>query len=218
MAAQVRRDGETTRAKLLEAACGVFGEKGFRDATNAEICKRAHANIAAINYHFGSKANLYRAVWKHGAQCAEKLYPMDGSLPPHSPAHDKLRALVKALVNRRSDRRNLGHFHRIRMSEMFSPTGHLDEVMMEQMSRTRDHVDSIVSDVLGSKATKKDIEMCERSVVSQCFTPMVRPRKRMSVDTWARGAENADEIAEHVFQFSLAGIQATRERIERRGP
>src|SRR3954451_22724831 len=42
-----------TRQRLLEVAGEVFAEQGFKNATVREICKRAEANVAAINYHFG---------------------------------------------------------------------------------------------------------------------------------------------------------------------
>ena len=38
-----------TRRRLLEAAGEVFAEHGFRAATVQEICRRADANIAAVN-------------------------------------------------------------------------------------------------------------------------------------------------------------------------
>jgi AcrR family transcriptional regulator len=47
-----------TREALLEAAAQVFAELGFRAATVREICQRARANIASVNYHFGDKENL----------------------------------------------------------------------------------------------------------------------------------------------------------------
>ena len=40
---------DETRRQLLEAAGVVFAERGFRDATVREICRRAGANIAAVN-------------------------------------------------------------------------------------------------------------------------------------------------------------------------
>lgn len=54
-------DGDT-RARILEAASQVFCEKGFKKTTVREICMKAKANVAAVNYHFGDKKKLYRAV------------------------------------------------------------------------------------------------------------------------------------------------------------
>src|SRR5947208_13719431 len=51
-----------TEKPLLEAAGEVFAEYGYRAATVRQICERATANIAAVNYHFGDKEGLYMAV------------------------------------------------------------------------------------------------------------------------------------------------------------
>ena len=60
----VRRDGIESKDRLLKAATEVFAEKGYRDATVAEICRRAESNVAAVNYHFGSKGALYATLWR----------------------------------------------------------------------------------------------------------------------------------------------------------
>jgi len=60
-----RKRTGATREKLLVAASDVFVEKGFRDATVADICNRAAANISAVNYYFGSKEALYQESWRH---------------------------------------------------------------------------------------------------------------------------------------------------------
>ena len=44
-----------TRRQLLEAAGEVFAEAGFRETTVREICRRAGANVAAINYGIQQK-------------------------------------------------------------------------------------------------------------------------------------------------------------------
>jgi AcrR family transcriptional regulator len=51
-----------TRAALIESAGEVFAEVGFEAASIRSICARAGANIAAVHYHFGTKAALYEAV------------------------------------------------------------------------------------------------------------------------------------------------------------
>jgi AcrR family transcriptional regulator len=55
-------DPGSTRAALLEAGTQVFAERGFKGATADVIARRARANKAMINYHFGSKKGLYQAI------------------------------------------------------------------------------------------------------------------------------------------------------------
>jgi len=56
--------GEQTRHHLIEAAQSLFAEHGFRGASIRDIASVAGTNIAAINYHFGNKENLYRIVFR----------------------------------------------------------------------------------------------------------------------------------------------------------
>ena len=71
-------ENPTTRQRLLESACDLFAAKGFTKATNKEICDRAGANIAAVNYYFGSKQNLYGGAWRKAFQDSLEAHPPDG--------------------------------------------------------------------------------------------------------------------------------------------
>ena len=59
-----REDGDTTKARIVEAAGALFAENGMADVTSKEICEAAGINITAVNYHFGSRDGLQRAVLK----------------------------------------------------------------------------------------------------------------------------------------------------------
>lgn len=50
------------RERLVEAARTAFARDGFDAASVRDITARAHANLGAITYHFGSKEALYHAV------------------------------------------------------------------------------------------------------------------------------------------------------------
>lgn len=52
---------QSTKERLLSAANKVFAEHGYEAATVQMIAAEAEANIAAVNYHFGSKSDLYAA-------------------------------------------------------------------------------------------------------------------------------------------------------------
>ena len=57
-----REDGRATREKLLDCAEQLTAKKGFASVTSKEICQMAGTNLAAVNYHFGSRDGLYEAM------------------------------------------------------------------------------------------------------------------------------------------------------------
>src|ERR1700760_4697567 len=85
-----------TRQRLLEVAGAVFAEQGFKNATVREICKRADANVAAINYHFGDKQGLYSETLRYWIRESLAKYPPNkGTVPGDSP-EKQLHAYVRS--------------------------------------------------------------------------------------------------------------------------
>ena len=52
----------STKDKILDAAELFFADKGFNGTSLREITSQAEVNLAAVNYHFGSKKELIKAV------------------------------------------------------------------------------------------------------------------------------------------------------------
>ena len=205
-----RRRGEDTKERVLEEACKVFAEKGYRDATHAEICRRAGTNAAAVNYYFASKESLYRAVFERLTQKVENLYPLDGRLPVTTPPEKRLHAFIHAHLSRMFDPELLGDLHRIRMAEMFDTTGILEELLARQLTRDRKQIQGILRELLGSQSTPRDVEWCEMSVVSQCFVAAPGPSGKGPRKIFGLEAAEVDRLADHILRFSMAGIEAIR--------
>ena len=49
---------DRTRTAILEAAERLYADRGFADVTLRDIVAAAGVNLAAVNYHFGSKDEL----------------------------------------------------------------------------------------------------------------------------------------------------------------
>ena len=199
-----------TKEKLLTAACDVFVEKGFRDATVAEICKRAEANISAVNYYFNTKEALYKEAWRHSFAESIKAYPQDGGVSENAPPEERLRGQVKALIERIADENNRDFF--ISQMEFLNPTGLLDEVMKSAFIPLREKTLSVVRELLGPQATEQQVAFCETCIISMCFHPMLiqRVRKRIKGQNAPVIIDDLVAFAGHVMQFALAGIAAIK--------
>jgi len=212
--ARHRSDGLQTRGKLLSAAGAVFAEKGFRDATTAEICRKAGANIAAVNYHFRSKEQLYVEAWRYAFERSVEAYPPDGGVPAAAPAEDRLRGRIRALVGRMMDPGSLDFD--IAHKEMANPTGLLGEVMHRAIEPMRRGFMDLVRELLGGRAASRQVQLCAMSIHAQCSMPLLCERRRKMLE--GRGAPPgpprlnvaAGELSEHIFHFSLAGLRVVK--------
>lgn len=54
----------STRQRILGAAEELFAERGFAGASLRQVTAAANVNLAAVNYHFGSKDNLIEEVFR----------------------------------------------------------------------------------------------------------------------------------------------------------
>ena len=126
-----RIDGQDTRRRLLQAASEIFADKGFQRSTIAGICRRAGANVAAANYHFGGKENLYVEAWRFAFQKSLDAHPPDGGVPSDAPAEERLRGTISSIMRRITDPES--HDLDIMHKEIANPTGLLHEARKDAM-------------------------------------------------------------------------------------
>ena len=93
-----REDGDVTRRHILETAVRLFAEHGYADTTSKMICKEAGVNIAAVNYHFGSRDDLYRAVLDDVHEHIVNVREMEAFMEAPGTAEDKLRLVLDAYI------------------------------------------------------------------------------------------------------------------------
>ena len=53
---------DATRERILDAAVALFAASGYEATAVRAIVQRAGTNLNSINYHFGGKLGLYKAV------------------------------------------------------------------------------------------------------------------------------------------------------------
>lgn len=204
-----RKDGVQTRQRLLEAACKVFADKGYQDSSLADICQRADANIAAVNYHFGGKEALYAEVWRHIFETFMAAYPTDGGLPADAPPEQRLYVRVLALLHRPFDDGRLGQGFQLALREMVSPTEVFAATHKELVGPQRRQTRALIRELIGDGATDQQVLYCEVSIINQCLSAnFMKGRRKLMFGRERFTKRQLEQLARHITEFSLGGIRA----------
>lgn len=198
-----------TRRRLLDAAGEVFAETGFRTATVRQICQRAGANVAAVNYHFGDKESLYREVLEGALKAAIAEFPPDYGLPADPTADDRLLAFVRSFLLRVLSGSKPAWLMSMMTREMVEPTAALDHLVENVQKPLFRILHGIVSEIAGPDAPPEVVLPCAQAVVAQClfYKQAEQVIRRMGHRVPSEPAE-IERLAQHITQFTLAGIRA----------
>ncbi len=127
-----------TLSRILDAAEILFADKGFAETSLRQITGRAGVNLAAVNYHFGSKKSLIQAVFARFLDpfCQHLTLALDQrdaeQLPPAT-LEELMELLIKqCLAIQPRSGQDLSIFMRLLGLSFTQSQGHLRRFMMER--------------------------------------------------------------------------------------
>jgi AcrR family transcriptional regulator len=189
--------------RLLLAAEAVFAEQGAATSVR-EICALAKANIAAVNYYFGSKERLYIEAVKHAHLCG--MHGADfPDWPPGTPPVDRLRDFIRVMAVRMHAPASPMAMKLV-MREMAHPTEAAAEVVRDHIQPIAFLLLDILRDMLPG-ADEERLLMIGFSVIGQ----LLFYRQNRLCSELIFGKEAVDRltvgmVADHVSRFTLAAL------------
>jgi len=207
-------DCEDTKSRLLTAAGELFAERGFDGATARQICDRAGVNLAAINYHFKSKEQLYvEAVRAAAPIFHEELAELEVELSqsPENMTRERAVELLKRYI-RLLMRHMVGvevpdWKVKLIMREMLEPTGSCQEFFRQHVQRSFEILTRIVSLVVPPRTPEHRRVQIALSIVSQCVHyRMARDVIRHLVPNPDDPAFGPDALASHIIEFVFSAL------------
>ena len=199
-----------TRARLLHAAARLFAERGYARVTVRDICKKARANVAAVNYHFGGKDGLYRAVMRHAMETMQATTAAASEAGRGLPAAERIRGYVSVFADRLLGVHHETWIHQLMLREMSDPTPALEMVADEVLKPRMVYLSDAIAELLHCAPDDPRVLRCALSVTCQ-FNSMLWTRAVAKLlDAEAGVPGSIDEIAEHISQFSLGGMNAVK--------
>jgi AcrR family transcriptional regulator len=202
------RDIET-RQRLLAAATRLFADRGFNDVTVRDICERAQANVAAVNYHFGGKLGLYEEVLRSAITVMQATTTLARDAGAGRPPAEQLEAYVRVFVERIAGGARQSWIHQLMRHEIVDPTPALD-LVIEQVIRPRmDYLERIVAALLDCPPEDRRVALCALSIHAQCMAMMKSELSERLNPGLKLTSSRLDDLIDHITRFSLAGIRAS---------
>jgi TetR/AcrR family transcriptional regulator, regulator of cefoperazone and chloramphenicol sensitivity len=206
-----------TRQRLLETAAHLFSERGFRKVTVRDISREAATNVAAINYHFGGKLGLYEEVVEFAAAQMEsaKLRAMQPGKV--SSPEEQLRSYIRLLLRHLMMEEEDSWMDKLIGREMADPTPGLDVIIERGIKPTADRLAALISRILSCPPSDERVWQCAVSVQAQClFYRCSKPVFARMAPSLKMSPELIDRIADHIAEFSLAGIRSIAREMKAR--
>jgi len=195
-----------TRQRLIEAAGQVFAEHGFHAATVRQITERAGVNVAAINYHFRDKTELYAACL-HEAHCTAMEACGEWDCESEEP-EDRLHHFIDRMLRRMLNPKRPKWHPAIMSREMFEPTGALDQLVERGIRPDCRELEAIVHQLTGGDLPRDRVFMLGFSVVAQClFYLQNRPIIERLYPKFRNKPPTVEQLVEHIYAFSVTAIR-----------
>jgi len=196
-----------TRQRLIDSAATLFADRGFQNVTVREICKASNANVAAVNYHFGDKAGLYRAVVTLAIAVMQETNELSQRAGDGLSPEDQIRGFVRVFVRRLTGEGPNNWIHRLMAREMEHPTEALEQVMTQVVKPRLEYLSAVAATVMGLPASDPRVKRSIASLQMQCLMA-ARPIPSSLEKTFGPAMRDFEAAVNHIAEFSLGGMRA----------
>jgi AcrR family transcriptional regulator len=200
---------DPTKSRLIEAAGEEFAARGFERATIRAICERAGVNMAAVNYHYGSKEGLYEAALLEAHECSKA--PVNPEVLS-APAEVRLLEFVRQMLTNVLDKGRRGTWHEaLLLHELIAPTAAADVLVRESIRPRFEFLKATLRELFPG-ADDRRLHALAFSTVGQCLHyKIARPISVRLVGEEALEALDVDYLTDHITSVILAAARASSE-------
>jgi AcrR family transcriptional regulator len=203
---------DRTRERILDEAESLFALKGFDAVSVREITGAAKCNLAAVNYHFGNKKNLYlevfRSRWLPRAsrikQNFQKSLKANSPITPSAVVQSLARSFLEGPFSEEERRRH----HQLISGELAKPTEAF-EMIADQAFRPL--FESLMEDlrrVLPDDIEEERLILNICSVLAMVFYFNFARTLISSFTGFDYDANFKKRLVDHIVEFSINGLHA----------
>ncbi|MBN2515693.1 MAG: CerR family C-terminal domain-containing protein [Deltaproteobacteria bacterium] len=203
-------ENKTTRDRLLKVAETLFAQRGYHAVSVREITTAANCNLAAVNYHFGNKKNLYLDVFR--LRWMVRARRVHDSFTQHLAKHDGaspteiIQALAEAFIKGPLADDERFYHAQLMMREMAKPTEAFEMVADEILRPFFRNLAKLLQPYLPEEIDEQRVNLNMLSIISMVIY-FNFARVPVSLFTGCTYDEAFKErLIQHIVNFALTGL------------
>lgn len=206
-----RADGRETRARILNAAGALIAAHGFAETRSTRIAAAARVDMASINYHFGTRSGLYRAVLIEAHRRLIARADIERMVRTGQPAQDTLRGLIEFIVASGTGKNRWPVL--VLFRELVAPGPNIEALRDQEILPKLHLVIPVLSEITGIPATASVLWACLPCIGAPCLALLLLGDHLQPPDGVAAFPREA--LAQHLYTFVLGGLKQVGRDFER---
>lgn len=199
----------STKERILGAAEQLFATHGFAGASLRQVTAAANVNLAAVNYHFGSKENLINEVFRRRLDDlnAHRIEELDkAAAKTDSDLEDLLAAFIRPALDLSLDRTGGGAFIRV-LARAFAEH---NDALRKFLSDNYGHVMKRFHAAFAQRLPNLDKEELywRLDIIAGALTYAMADFGVIKRKTGVTEQMHRERAVEHLIRFAAAGLRA----------
>jgi len=201
-----RQDGDSTRAHLLDVAGRLFAERGYLGTSSKDICLEAGVNMAAVNYHFGSRDGLYGAVLVEAHRQVVSEESLLAFAKADAPPRERIRALIAHFVAQARRGAESWGF-RVVLREIMAPTPMANTLVDVAVAPKAGIMSGLMAALLDLPPDHPTVQRAVMMTIVPCITMLLGP-EGLRTRVLPGLSPQSEGLADDMTIFVLAGLDA----------
>lgn len=200
-----------TRERLLRVACRQFADRGYQETRIQDVCRDADANIAAVNYHFGGKEGLYRAVWDYALDHTVREEEAGLSALSIDADREWLYRYVRACIASVFETGSAGLLRRLMTHEVARPSPISQDILSNHIAPRYSDLAERLRRMIGPNATDYQVGCCVFAINAffSCLALNTTARRALFRNDRPTPAE-AEQFTREISAFVMGGVRSLR--------
>lgn len=202
--------GETARDRILAAAEEVIAEQGYGGTSLRRIAVRAGVPVTLISYHFGTKLELYRAIFRLRVPTIIGQRKTGLEIARMEPDLDRrLDLVVRALIVPMLGLRKSGHFGTIVAREVIEAGNSERGLFAEMFDPVAEMILQALAECLPDW-TPSEIHYAYNTMLGSMMYFMADTGRIVRLSGGAADPDRTEEAARHMVDILAAGLRNRR--------